>query len=189
MTGFLPVVARATGITLSDVFRRAVRVYGNRIAVVSPDQSLTYAELGVRANRVGNALSALGIGRGDRIAVLAENRPEYVETYMAAASLGVTVVALNIRLHPDELAYCVEQARPKLLVTSAALMAVVDQFRDAVAGVGTWICYDGSDGAGYLGWRELVAAAHPRIRTWIRAPRTSTTSSLRAGRPVARKAP
>ena len=157
--GSLPVVARATGITLSGVFRRAVRVYGNRTAVVSPDQSLTYAELGARASQVGNALSALGIGHGDRIAVLAENRPEYVETYIAAASLGVTVVALNTRLHPGELAYCVQQAKPKLLVTSAALIAVADQFRNAVPSVGTWICYDGNDRDGYLGYREVAAAA------------------------------
>lgn len=73
---------------------------------------MTYAELRDRAWRLANVLTALGFVRGSRIAVLSETRPEYVETYAACAALGVTVVALNIRLHPEELFYCLERADP-----------------------------------------------------------------------------
>jgi acyl-CoA synthetase (AMP-forming)/AMP-acid ligase II len=111
-----PSVAEAGAITLHDEFRRAIRVYADRTAVVSPTASLTYAELGLRANRTANALRGLGLRRGDRIAVLAENRPEFIETYLASANLGVTVIALNIRMHHSELAHCINQAQPEVAV-------------------------------------------------------------------------
>lgn len=151
-------VARASGVTLNAVFRRAVRVYGDRVAVASADQTLTYRQLGVRANQLSNALSALGVGRGDRIAVLAETRPEYVETYLATASLGVAAVALNIRMHPDELAQCVGLAIPKLLLASGGLTQAAERFRAAVPSVQSWVCYDDC-GDGWLDYRSIVDGA------------------------------
>jgi len=153
-----PSVADATAITLHDEFRRAIRSYADRTAVVSPSSSMTYAELGVRANRTANALLGLGLRRGDRIAVLAENRPEFVETYVATANLGVTVIALNIRMHHSELAHCVHQAEPTLLVTSERFAALAGQFR-ADTRIAHWYCYDPVDG--FADWAGLVAAASP----------------------------
>ena len=158
MTASLPqTVSRASGATLKDLFRRAVRIYGERVAVASPDGTLTYGELGIRANKLANGLTNLGIGRGDRIAVLAETRPEYIETYMATALLGVTVLALNIRMHPEELRHCVEQAKPKLLLTSGPLAPAADAVRPWAGDVGTWMCYDG--GVNYLDYRAVVEDA------------------------------
>lgn len=113
MSGVLPpTVARAASTTVADTFRRAVRIFADRTAVAHPGRDLTYRQLGERADQMAHALRNSGVDRGGRIAVLSENRPEYVETYMAAASLGVTVVALNTRMHPDELAHCVTGAEP-----------------------------------------------------------------------------
>lgn len=148
-------VALAQGITLAGILRRSFRLYGHRLAVVDEHTRLTYRELDERSNRLANALIDTGLKRGDRIGVLSETRPEYVEIYAAAAKVGLTVIALNIRLHPDELAYCVETARPLLLMTSGAHVPQIDAFRNRVSSVHTWISLDTADGA-FLDYEEFL---------------------------------
>jgi fatty-acyl-CoA synthase len=113
--------ARATSFTVADLFRRSVRVYRQRVAVVSAEVELTYEELDHRVNRLAGALSDEGVAHGDRVAVLSTSRPEYIEVYFAAAKLGLTVVGLNIRMQVDELAHCVGLTRPRLLLASPDL--------------------------------------------------------------------
>ena len=149
--------AACSSATIDGVFRRAFTVFADRTAVVSEDLSLTYAELQIRAWRLANALTALGLGRGSRIAVLSETRPEYVETYAACAALGVTVVALNIRLHPDELLHCVDKGKPCLLISSGLLTPLVASLRDQVPYLRHWVALDPTDG--WLDYRDLLAAA------------------------------
>src|SRR3954470_11460614 len=103
MRAMADVAAQGAAITVDDVFRRAFRIYPERTALTSAAGSWTYRELGERVERLAGALQRLGLSRGDRLAVLSETRPEYVEVYAAAARIGVPVVALNIRLHTDEL--------------------------------------------------------------------------------------
>jgi fatty-acyl-CoA synthase len=132
----------AAGYTVHDLFRRAFRVHADRVAVTSEDGSWTYAELGKEAERLAAGLHALGVRQGDRVAVLSETRPEYVAAYAALASLGVTVLTLNIRLHPDELAYCVASGKPVAVLHSGQLGHLVDGFRDRAPSVRHWLDLD-----------------------------------------------
>jgi acyl-CoA synthetase (AMP-forming)/AMP-acid ligase II len=118
---------RSSQFTLADLFRRSARVFADRIAVVSEDVELTYRDLDERSDRLAQALRAEGLEHGDRITVLSTTRPEYVEVYLAAAKLGVTVVALNTRLHPDELLHCIELGRPRLMLSSAGLAPIAER--------------------------------------------------------------
>jgi len=77
---------------------------------------ITYAALAARIERMAAALAARGIGRGDRVAVLAYNCPEYLELLFACARLGAVLVTLNWRLAPPEWAYILEHSGAKLLV-------------------------------------------------------------------------
>jgi acyl-CoA synthetase (AMP-forming)/AMP-acid ligase II len=101
--------------------------------------------------------SAFGLGRGSHIAVLSETRPEYVETYAACAALGVMVVALNIRLHPEELLHCLEKAKPSLLISSGPLTPLVASLRDRISYLKDWIALDPTDG--WLDYGGLLATA------------------------------
>jgi acyl-CoA synthetase (AMP-forming)/AMP-acid ligase II len=74
---------------------------------------VSYAALNDRVNRLAHALAARGVVRGDRIAVLSENRIEYVEIELAAAKLGVMVACQNWRLAEHELAHCIALASPR----------------------------------------------------------------------------
>lgn len=116
---------------MRDLFNRSARVFGERTAVVDGSDCWSYHEVDQRANRLANALLSSGFSPGDRIAVLSEPRHEYVELYAAAAKCGVTVVALNTRMHPEELAWCIRQARPRSLVASDAHLPILDLLTSA----------------------------------------------------------
>jgi len=153
--------AACSSSTIDGVFRRAFTVFADRVAVTSESGSWTYAQLRQRAWRLANALANLGLQRGARIAVLCETRPEYIETYAACAALGVTVVALNIRLHPEELLHCLEKTLPSVVISSGALAAAIAPLRDRAPFLKHWIGLDGSEGDGWLGYEALLAAAAP----------------------------
>jgi acyl-CoA synthetase (AMP-forming)/AMP-acid ligase II len=158
-----PQAGAAAGATLDGVFRRAFEVFGDRVAVTSEESSLTYADLRDRAWRLAAVLSASGLKRGDRIAVLSETRPQYVEIYAACAALGVTVVALNIRLHPEELLYCLEKGRPSLLIASGPLAPAAASIRERADYVRHWVALEAIDGwHDYEAMLEVSSPLEPR---------------------------
>jgi len=79
-------------------------------------RKLTYADLDRRTNRLVAALASLGIAKGDRVALLAPNCPEYFELQFACGRLGAIMLPLNWRLTVPELEYILSDSTPKLLV-------------------------------------------------------------------------
>jgi acyl-CoA synthetase (AMP-forming)/AMP-acid ligase II len=118
-----PLVQTAAGLTVGRLFRQQVAHDPARLALVEGRRQLSYAELNTRVNRLANALAAQGIGRGDRVAILAENRLEYVELQLAAAKLGVIVACQNWRLAPDELVHCLSLVEPSATFVSERFAA------------------------------------------------------------------
>src|SRR5919108_2094841 len=86
-------------------------------AIVFRDERLTYAALQARADALARALLALGVGRGDRVALLLPNRPEWLIGAFAAARIGAITVGISTFSTPPEIAWTVEHARPRVLVT------------------------------------------------------------------------
>ncbi|MBU4604918.1 MAG: AMP-binding protein, partial [Proteobacteria bacterium] len=84
---------------------RSAQRHPDKTAVIFEDCSWTYREFNARVNRLAHALSGLGLGKGDKLAVLALNGPEYLEIYHATAKLGVWMVPINHRLKAPEMAY------------------------------------------------------------------------------------
>lgn len=143
----------ASAITLAAIFRRSARLFADRVAVVGPDRRLTYRELDERSTRLANALTQARIVEGDRVAVLSSPRPEFVELYMAAAKVGVTVVALNTRLHPQELAYCIGLGTPRLLFAAADQRPAVSAVGAASSELGDVLYFGGED----QGYEQFLA--------------------------------
>ena len=109
---------RAARSTVASLFEAQARVHPRRVAIASAERTLEYGELAGRARRLAAALAARGVGRGDRVAVLAENRPEILELFLAAAHLGAIVACQSWRLAPPELAHCVGLVTPVLSLAS-----------------------------------------------------------------------
>ena len=74
---------------------RSARFWPERPAVLFRDGALSYRQLEQRSNRLAHALKALGLRRGDRVAVVSPNRPEIVELECALYKAGLVKVALN----------------------------------------------------------------------------------------------
>jgi fatty-acyl-CoA synthase len=124
-------------LTLAAIARRAETLFGNRpIVSRRPDRTLhrtTYAECLRRARRLAAALQTLGVRPGDRVATLCWNHDRHFETYFAVPLMGAVLHTLNLRLHPDELAYIARHAEDQVVVVDASLLPLLEKFRDRAA--------------------------------------------------------
>ena len=93
-------------------------------------QTLTWADLRRRVTALAGALSRRGVGPGDRVMVLMLNRPEFIESVLAANMLGAIAVPLNFRLTPSEIAFLVEDSGARVVVTEAVLAPVATGVRN-----------------------------------------------------------
>lgn len=89
------VAVQAGGVTIGSLFRQAAVVNPGAIALVDRHREMSYAELNDRVNRLVHALAGKGVHAGDRVAVLAENRCEYVDLELAVAKLGAILACQN----------------------------------------------------------------------------------------------
>jgi acyl-CoA synthetase (AMP-forming)/AMP-acid ligase II len=110
-----------SGSTVGELFRSRAKVQPNEIAIEYQGRQTSYGQLLGRVARLTATLATSGLRRGDRIALLSRNRPEYIEIELAAANLGVITACLNWRLSPRELTYCVELVSPKLVIVEPDL--------------------------------------------------------------------
>lgn len=104
-----------------DWLAHRASVMPDALALIDDDGEHTFATLDRRVDQVAGALAAAGVRRGGRIAMLSWNAPEVVELVHAAARLGATLVPLNARLGPAELAFQLRDADISLFVTDPAL--------------------------------------------------------------------
>src|SRR5262245_58358791 len=102
--------------TIGDVLREATLAGADRVAVVDRDRRVTFAEFGARCARLGGGLRALGLERGDRVAILSGNRHEYLEAYVGVPAFGFVIVPLNTRHATPELEYAVRDSGARVLL-------------------------------------------------------------------------
>jgi acyl-CoA synthetase (AMP-forming)/AMP-acid ligase II len=115
-------------LSVSDFLDRAVTVYGDRTGVVDePDQpaaswgTITYAELGERARRIAAKLDELGIGFGERVAMVSHNSARLLTAFWGVSGYGRVLVPVNFRLSRDEVAYIVEHSGARVLFVDPEL--------------------------------------------------------------------
>src|SRR5438876_7684690 len=106
--------------------RRATRVGSNRTAVTCGDERVTYGEMWARCERLAGALRALGLGEGDRVAVVGPNCHRYLELYQAVPGAGMSIVPLNPRHTAAELRYALEDSGAKVLFTGVGDQGLAD---------------------------------------------------------------
>lgn len=108
--------------TLNQIFQETVAKHGAKVALRYKDnkifRDITYRELGQRVKEMASGLAAMGVGKGDKVALLSENRPEWAITDLAVLSLGGVVVPIYPTLPAAQVAYIVENSEAKALVVS-----------------------------------------------------------------------
>ena len=123
-------------LTLPTILERAGKIFG-KVEIVSrqPDKSFvrsTYADFYRRARRLARALELAGLRRGDRVATLMWNHVTHFEAYFGVPCAGGVLHTLNLRLHPDEIAYIANHARDRFLIVDDVLLPTYEKFRDKV---------------------------------------------------------
>jgi acyl-CoA synthetase (AMP-forming)/AMP-acid ligase II len=109
---------RAATSSVATLFFSQVARNPSAIAIEDATRRLTYAELGDRVRRLAACLNAAGAVRGERVAILSENRAEYLELFLASASVGAVVACQSWRLTTPELSHCVKLVEPRVAFAS-----------------------------------------------------------------------
>jgi fatty-acyl-CoA synthase len=110
--------------TIGDLLRRTAARSPGKTAVICGEVSWSYAELDRITNRFANGLAALGVARGDRVAILSRNSHAFVVLRFALARLGAVLVPINFMLNADEVAFVVRHAGARLLAVGPDLVAL-----------------------------------------------------------------
>jgi acyl-CoA synthetase (AMP-forming)/AMP-acid ligase II len=153
-------------LTLSTIFRRAETIFPRQEIVWRvADKSIrryTCADFAGRARRLAQALLDLGIRPGDRVATLAWNHGPHLEAYFGIPLMGGILHTLNLRLHPDELAYIVNHAEDRLVLVDESLLPLWEQVRPKV-NVPTTIVVAATKPVadGYLEYEALIEKTGP----------------------------
>ena len=135
--------------TFFEMIRRNGRIFGNRTAWIEAgsETKVSFAELEARVERLAAGLQRLGVEKGQRIGVLAQNSLEYFLVYGAAAALGAIVLPINWRLSADEALFNLEDGSPTVLLADGAYQEMLDadlsrlpsvRHRFTLAGDGRW---------------------------------------------------
>jgi fatty-acyl-CoA synthase len=104
-------------------------------SVEGPIVRTTYAEVHRRARRLTNALKALGVEPGDRVATLAWNTARHLEAWYAIMGMGAVCHTLNLRLHPDQQCWIINHAEDRILLIDPTFAPVIKQHRDRMKSV------------------------------------------------------
>ena len=158
--------AKPVAATLCELLLGAAERFPDQDALVFPDVALTYATLAERAFERARSLMALGIEPGDHVGILMPNCPDYIELLLGAVLAGAVAVPVNARYKSAELAYVVENADLKGLITSDLASEYVD-FAGLLAEA----------------FPELAEADNPLALSLERAPRLRFLSSISADTP------
>ena len=152
--------------TWRDVMEWGARVYADKIAVMAWEtgRRYTFTELNARVNRLCRALLELGVNKGDRVAVLATDLPEYLEV-ASAAKAGFVYVPLNWRLKPEELVYIINNSGAVAVFVEAQFADSLRAVREQIPGVRDFICLDASpaDMRHYETWIQAYPPQDPEV--------------------------
>ncbi|MFA5118300.1 MAG: class I adenylate-forming enzyme family protein [Candidatus Omnitrophota bacterium] len=116
---------------LYEYIQKNAQLYPENIAIIYQKERLTYEELALRSDAVSGYLAENGLIKGDRVALLLENSPEYVCSFFGILKAGGVVVPLNTQLVPRELGVLLVDCTPKFVITDSShnqsLVGLIDK--------------------------------------------------------------
>jgi long-chain acyl-CoA synthetase len=112
--------------TFADPLARAVQIAADQVALIDKDQTFTFSQLQERCAHLVGGLRELGLDKGDRVAIVADNCHEYIETYVGVPAGGLVVVPLNTRHAEPELRYALEDSATKVLISDRDVSGLSD---------------------------------------------------------------
>ena len=147
---------------LKLMLEQTAKRYGGKTAVAMGDSRLSYAQLDEASNKVANALIGMGVGKGDRVAMLLPNSPEFATTYFGVVKIGGIAVLLDTKYKLPELASLFNDSQPKVLVTESPLLKPIAPSLPEFNSIGR-VIEVGSEGEGqFLSYQQIMATSSAR---------------------------
>jgi fatty-acyl-CoA synthase len=150
----IPGLMQQTPLTLHSIFERMRTVYADG-EVISPEARRTYAESAERILRLARALTdELGIQPGDRVATFAVNSARHFELYWAVPLVGAVLHTVNIRLHPEQIAYICNHAGDRVMFVDGASTAPMAELVPKLDTIETYVSLGDPESATLPGLRD-----------------------------------
>ncbi len=140
--------------------RRWSELHPSKPAIIFEDTTITYHGLHRRLNAVASWLQSIGIEKGDRVAVMLSNCPEFLEIYLACSRLGAMFVPINFRLSANEVDYTIRNCRPRVFIFSSNFAPALThlEFENYLPPIIIAVIGDESTRPGALGYHYEVGA-------------------------------
>lgn len=145
--------------TLPDLLCARVKNSPSSLAVLFKNRRYTYSDLHRETDRVCGGLLRLGVRKGDKIALLLPNCPEFLFVVFAAAKIGAVFVPINTAYTAEEAEYVLHHSEATLLMTSPEFLALVESMRERIPNLKRIVFTEPADLPESLSWEEFLSAA------------------------------
>jgi len=136
---------------------------GDKVAVYFEDGTLTYRELAAAANRLGNALTGLGVEPENRVIICLPDCPEFLAAYFGTIKTGAVPVPVSTMATAADYVYYVNDSRAKALIVSAALAPTIGALRRDMPYLKHFVVVGTPAEKGHLSWADLLAGSSPDL--------------------------
>ncbi len=147
--------------TIQEMLSHQVVERPDRPCLVHNDRRWSYAEFAEEAERVARAFAAHGLRRGERVALLLPNCPEFLWAVFAMARTGAVFVPLNTSQTASELRYLLAHSEARFLLTTSAFAPVIEAIRSDCPDLECVVALDSEGGRGNIGRNEFLASGGP----------------------------
>ena len=126
----------------------------HRIMVLRGAKRFTWAEFELRVNQLGHALTKLGVGKGDRVAIISPNSHQFLESYFATAVIGAVIVPANYRLIAADFEYICNHSGASVVIVDSDYTESMDSIRDSLETVQQFIVAPFEGAVTPDGWQD-----------------------------------
>jgi long-chain acyl-CoA synthetase len=146
--------------TIAEAFRITAADHAGRVAMRTKDDevSLTWGELRERVDALAGGLAGLGVRRGDTVALMLSNRPEFAIADLAAVTLGAAPFSIYATSSPDQIAYTVADAGARVAIVESLFADAFLAARAQLPALQAVIVLEGACGDGTIGWADVEGA-------------------------------
>jgi acyl-CoA synthetase (AMP-forming)/AMP-acid ligase II len=143
--------------SVGNILRRSAFNFPDKTALVFQNTRITYGELNRRVNCLANSLLKMGLKKGDRVAGLFHNCPQFFETYFACAKSGGVFVPINNLLKQKELLQIFEYIKPRFLILDGDFVEIAQSDRPELATVEHFIGLQHNDSGRLKAYEDLIS--------------------------------
>ncbi len=119
-------------ILLGEIIEKSAKVYGKKAAIIFEGKEIAYNDVEKNVNRFANALLKSGIKKGDVVAIMLPNIPEFIYTYFGVQRIGAVAVPMNPMFKGGEIIHVLNDSGAKIMVTLASFISTINEVRPEV---------------------------------------------------------